>query len=164
MDADGRVDLPTRILQDLDWVIASMHPPVLPPTAYEDVTDIWLRVAENPDIDVIGHCGDGRYHYDRDKVVRAFAAHGKIVEINAHSLSVRPGSPENCREIARLCMRYGVPVVVSTDAHFYTEIGRFSPALDLLAELSFPAELILNADTERFASVVTQKTGRTQFV
>ena len=57
-------------------------------------------------------------------------------------------------------MKYGVPVVVSSDAHFAGCVGSFSHALAMLESIHFPEELILNADEERFAQVLRRK--RTQ--
>ena len=160
----GEVDLPPRILRKLELVIASMHAPIFPPPGRETVTQTYLNLAQNPDVDVIGHCGDSRFDFNHEPVLRAFAENGKVVEINAHSFDARPGSRENCPKIARLCAEYGVNIVVSTDAHFYTDIGNFKNSLDCLEQIGFPEELILNADEERFKAFITSKTGRTEYV
>lgn len=164
IDVDGEVDLPHRTLKKLELVIASMHVPTFAPPGREIVTQTYLNVAANEDVDIIGHCGDSRFDFEHEPVIRAFAEHGKVVEINAHSFEARPGSRENCPKIARLCAEYGVRVVVSTDAHFYTAIGSFQNALDCLENLHFPEDLILNADEERFRKFLTAKTGRTEYV
>ncbi len=159
MDYNGTLDLSSEDLSPLDWVIASFHPPCCKPGTMEEHTNAWLQIAENPLVDVIGHCGDGRYTFDYDKVIRRFGETGKIVEINANSFKVRPGSGYNCREIAKCCKKYSVPVVLSSDAHFYLDVGAVSQSAHLLEELSFPEELILNADTRRFLQVASEKTG-----
>ena len=84
----------------------------------EQSTKMWLNVAQNPHVDVIGHCGDENYRFDYERVIPEFAKYGKIVEINAASYRSRPSSINNCVEIARLCAKYGVPLVLSSDAHF----------------------------------------------
>ncbi len=164
INIDGEVDLPHRILRRLELVIASMHSPVFPPPGKDAVTQTYLNLAQNPDVDVIGHCGDSRFDFDYAPVLRAFAENGKVVEINAHSFDARPGSRENCPKIARLCAEYGVRIVVSTDAHFYTDIGNFQNSLDCLEQIHFPEELILNADEDRFRSYITSRTGRNEYV
>lgn len=157
---DGTVDLPENILADLDWVIASMHRFLCPDGLGEDAyTQMWLKVAENPLVDVIGHMGQPCYPCDYDRVVKAFAQHNKIVEINAGSFRVRKGSEINCLNIARLCKEYGVDVVVSTDAHFCTTIGEIEDAARLLEEAEFPEERILNADYQRFCKALEQRKG-----
>lgn len=161
LDERGTLDLPAEILDKLDLVIASMHTPTFPPIDPDAHTRAWLSVAENPSVDIIGHAGDSRYAFDYETVLRAFKKHGKVLEINTHSFRVRKGSYENCRVIARLMKQYEIPAVVSTDAHFAPYVGKCEPSLDVLRDVDFPEELVLNADVHRFARWVSQKSGRT---
>lgn len=155
MDYDGALDLKDGLLRKLEWVIASMHSTNLVPSGIpDDCTRAWLAVAKNPLVDVIGHCGDDRYRFDYEYVLRAFKEHGKIVEINSHSFGVRPGSHANCARIARLCADMEIPVVVSSDAHHASRVGEFDEALSMLSEAGFPERLILNADREQFFAAV----------
>ena len=160
LDYDGRLDIPDDTLNWLDWVIASLHDLVIAPASMAEHTACWLAIAANPLVDVIGHCGDPRYAFDLDTVMPAFKQYGKIVEINSHSFTGRAGSAEGCRQVALACMKYEVPVVVSSDAHFVSHVGYFKEALEMLDSISFPESLILNADEERFAAVIRAK--RTQ--
>lgn len=157
LDASGALDIPDRTLAQLDWVIASMHPPVFPPQDSDAHTAAWLSVIQNPHVDVLGHCGDGRFPCDYEAVVRACADKGTIIEINSHSFFNRPGSDRICREVALLCKRFGTSIVVSSDAHFCSSIGAFDDALRMLEEIDFPEELILNADFDRFADAVKKR-------
>ena len=160
LDDLGALDLPADILDRLDLVIASMHTPTFPPTNVEAHTRAWLAIAENPSVDIIGHAGDARFPFDYETVLRAFKKFDKVVEINTHSFRVRKGSYENCRTIARLMKKYEIPAVVSTDAHFAPYVGKCEPSLDVLRDVDFPEELVLNADARRFAEWVSQKSGR----
>ena len=160
LDYTGKLDMPDDILDWLDWVIASLHDLVIKPSTREKHTACWLAVAANPLVDVIGHCGDPRYSFDLDVVMPALKKHGKIVEINSHSFEGRAGSAEGCRRVALACMKYGVPIVVSSDAHFVNHIGYFKEALQMLESIRFPQELILNADEKRFEALIRAK--RTQ--
>ena len=160
MDYAGRLDLSDSILERMEWVVASMHGVVLKPATSAEHTAGWLAVAENPLVDVIGHCGEAAFLFEHEPVVKAFAQNGKIVEINSHSFAIRAGAKENCAQIAKLCAQYRVPVVVSSDAHFCSYVGRFDSAVKMLEEISFPQELILNADYNRFLRVAQQKSGR----
>lgn len=161
LDDSGALDLPPEVLNRLDLVIASMHTPTFPPADVETHTRAWLNVAANPSVDIIGHAGDGRFAFDYEPVIRAFKQHGKVVEINTHSFRVRKGSYENCRAIVRLMKKYEVPAVVSTDAHFAPYVGKVEPSLEVLRDVDFPEELVLNADAARFARWVSEKSGRT---
>lgn len=68
-----------------------------------------MKVAENPHVDVIGHCGRGNYPFDHEKVIRAFKEYGKIVEINNATLQ-KSANHAACTDIARVCKRLEVPV------------------------------------------------------
>ncbi|RGX56585.1 MULTISPECIES: phosphatase [Anaerotruncus] len=160
LDYEGSLDVKPSHLEKLGWVIASYHDVTCPHASIADHTAGWIAVAKNPLVDVIGHCGDERFRFDYEAGVQAFAKYGKIVEINAHSFDCRPGASENCREIALLCKKYRVPVVCSSDAHFFTHIGETKAAEEMLCEIDFPEELILNANYDRFLSVAREKTGR----
>lgn len=162
LDYQGTLDIPDTDLNRLDWVIASYHTVCCEPGSKQEHTNGWLSVASNPLVDVIGHCGDARFDFDFDTVIAAFAQYGKIVEINAHSFDCRPGSKKRCREVALLCKKYKVPVVCSSDAHFYTQIGKVQPALDMLREIEFPEEMILNIDVERFQKIAQEKSPKKQ--
>ncbi len=154
MGYDGEFDLEDKLLGEMGLVIASMHTTNLEPLAKEDHTRGWLRVAENPLVDVIGHCGDMRYDFDRQRVLRAFKENGKIVEINAHSFDVRPGTYLSCEQIARMCAKLEIPVFVSSDAHHEDQIGKVALALEMLERIGFPERLVLNAEEERFFSAI----------
>lgn len=157
IDYNGAVDMPADILDWLDWVVASMHITALAPVGVKEHTSAWIGVAENPSIDVIGHSDDNRFPFDVDSVVRAFARYDKIVEVNEQSPIIRPGSEEMCKQILKCCMKYSVPVVVSSDAHFVDKIGVFDRSLALLDELRFPQDLVLNADEKRFSQLLAKK-------
>ena len=77
--------------------------------------------------------------------------------------TVRPGAHYNCREIARCCAKYQVPVVVSSDAHFCMDVGNVAASVAMLEEIGFPEELVLNADYDRFLEVVRKKTGALKY-
>lgn len=156
-DFDGTLDLPERALSALDVVIASMHDGVMPYGTPEQITEAWLQVAKNPLVDIIGHCGSPQYAFDLEKVIPAFAEHGKIVEINEGTFRVRHKSLENCAAIARLCARHGVRVVVNSDAHYLTQVGRLDSAIALLEEIAFPKELIINSSRERLEAFLQTK-------
>lgn len=150
MDTSGRLDIEDKLLKNLEVVIASFHTPCFAPNqAPETVTEAWLNTLDNENVDILGHMGDGRYKCDYEKVVKKAKETGKIIEINNHSFKVRAGSSENCREIALLCKKYQVPVVLSTDAHFSGEIGIVPNSVKLLEDIDFPEDLILNTSLKK---------------
>ena len=156
-DYNGALDVPERTLQQLDIRIASMHDSTMPYGTVEQITEAWAAVAQNPLIDIIGHCGSPQYAFDYERVIPLFAEHGKIVEINEGTFNVRRKSLETCAEIARLCAKHGVRVVVDSDAHYLSYVGRMDRAVALLEEVQFPKELIINSSRERFEAFLETK-------
>ncbi len=161
-DYEGSLDIPESDLKKLDWVVASIHsccmPEAIEPTR-ELCTQLWLQVAKNPYVRVIGHSGSPVYAYDYEKVIPEFGRNGKLVEINSHSFEVRADYIPNCVTIARLCMKYRVPVIVNSDAHFSASVLDCSAGLQMLEEIGFPEELIVNASEERFSEYLRTHTG-----
>lgn len=148
LDFAGRIDLGERALRRLDIGIASFHEICLPPGRPDQQTTAWEAIIQNPYIDILGHSGRGDYPFDIDHVVRMCGQHNKIIEINNHTLDQKQNH-EACLEIAKSCLRHGVSVILSSDAHFSGHIGRVGKAEALLTEIGFPDELILNRSFER---------------
>lgn len=157
LDDSGNIDLPEEVLRGLDWVIASFHAPACAPQTMEYHTRAYLNIAKNPYVDVIGHSGTELFHYDYEQAIKAFKEYEKIVEINNESFVLRAGAKKNCAKIARLCKKYEVTVVVDSDSHFATKIGKVETALSMLEEIDFPERLILNTDEERFFGYIKKK-------
>ncbi len=114
--ADGSLDYPDEVLQDLDWVIASVHSAM--GQSAEVMTDRIIRAMHNPYVTVIGHLSTRLIGQrepisaDFDAIFRAAAETGTALEINA--------SPErlDLRDVHVLRAReLGVLLVISTDAH-----------------------------------------------
>lgn len=154
---DGTLDMPDEILNWLDWVIASMHSSALKPKSERDHTEAWIAVARNPLVDVIGHCDDIHFSFDIEAVIPEFAKNEKIVEVNNQSEIVRKGSKDFAKRIFTECKKNDVKIVVSSDGHYDGAIARFDRSLQLLKEIDYPEELIINADEEKFKQIIQQK-------
>ncbi|MDR2527568.1 MAG: phosphatase [Synergistaceae bacterium] len=158
LNMDAELDADERLLSPLDWVIASLHEIIAPPSTPAIHTEMYLRLADNPMVDMIGHPESTTYPFDYDRVIREFGAKGKIVEINNyHAFHQSPKNTQNCEEIARLCMKHGVTVAVNSDAHICHRVGETALALAMLERIGFPEELVLNAAVERVLAHVQKK-------
>lgn len=147
IDFEGGVDMSERTLRCLDLGIASMHPPCLTPGTLKEHTRSYLKVMENPYVDIIGHPDDGRYPVDMEALVRGARETGTLLEVNNNSLDprcFRANTRENDIKMLDLCMKHQVPVVINSDAHADTLVGRHDFAQELIQELEFPEELIVN--------------------
>ena len=148
MDSEGTLDIPEKFLKNLDWVVASIHRELL--LTFEQATSAWLNIAENPYVDMIGHCEQAEHFFDYEKVVKKFTENNKVVELNANSAYVRPSGKENMVTLALTCKKYNCKVAVNSDAHSIYRIADVQPILDLLDKIEYPKELIINITWENF--------------
>jgi putative hydrolase len=118
-----------------------------------------MGVITNPDIDCLGHPGNPLYPCDYEKIVKACAENGKVVEVNSQSFKVRKGSDRNCRIIAELCIKYGVQMALNSDGHFMSYVGNVKPSIDLLEDLHCPEELVINSSWERLRDYFLKRRG-----
>ncbi len=157
MDFNGRLDVDDELLSELDLVIASFHPPCIEAGSTSDHTRTLSSVCENPRVHIIGHPGDSQYGFDLLEIVRASKATSTLLEINNTSLtpaSFRPGGKKIIKEILTLCALEETPVVLGSDAHFSSDVGRFTEALALIQDVGFPEELIVNFSVKSFSKYV----------
>lgn len=153
MDPDGTVDLPQKTCQDLDIVIASIHPPCygLEHTEKEN-TRAYVETMKKPYINIIGHPDDGRFPIDYEVLVKTAKETGTLLELNNSSLrpqSSRQGTRENMLTLLDLCKQYDVPVTTGSDAHVDVDAGNFGNIEDVLKHCEFPKDLIVTTDFEK---------------
>lgn len=146
-DYSGNIDFPDNECAALDWIIGSVHTDILPSADIEKNTSTYLGLAKNPYIDVIGHCANVKFPFEHKKAIKTFKEYDKLVEINESTLLWK-NSESLYREIIPICKKYDVSVIVNTDAHFFTAVGKADRSLRLLAEFDYPPNLIVNLDRD----------------
>ena len=113
IDLNGTLDINETERRDVNWLVASIHNLGLPglenPTV-EKCTQLWLNIAHDPKVNVIGHSGSPEFRYDYETVIPEFGRSHKLFE---------------------------------------TQVKDHTAALEMLREIAFPEELILNANTNR---------------
>ena len=162
LDLGGTLVFPNRIIElfQLEVVIASVHPDVpigKPWETKSQHTEAYIRVLENPLVDILGHSGTPEFSYDIDKVLLTAKRLDKMIEVNNSTFTVRPQSLENCKKIALRCKELGVYITIGSDAHVCYDVGRFDAALKMLREIDFPEALIANASLERFIGILNKR-------
>lgn len=156
-DFQGNLDVPENALRNLDFCIASMHMPTLHgEPSVEKCTEAYLKMADNPYINMIAHSGSPYYKYDYETVIRRFAQEGKLIEINNSSIKHKADFVPNCIEIAKLCKKHKCRISVDTDAHFITQLGRADEALKMLEDIEFPESLVVNASVENLNAYLSE--------
>lgn len=113
---DGALDFDDELLETFDYVVASVHSHFA--MSQEEMTARVVRAVSHPRVTMLGHATgrlllrrDG-YKVDLDAVLKAAAAHGTLVEINAdpHRLDL---DWVHCKRAKAL----GVRLVINPDAH-----------------------------------------------
>jgi len=114
--ADGTLDLPDGILDELDLVVCSVHYNFK--LSKEKQTERVIRAMDNPRVNIFGH-PTGRlinerppYEIDLEKVMRAAVERGCFLELNAHPdrLDLDDVHCQRAKEM-------GLKIALSTDAH-----------------------------------------------
>ncbi len=159
LSEDGEIDIDEKRLKKLDYVIASFHEECFAPSSPEVHTKAYENILKNPYVNTLGHAGNGAYPFDYEAIISKCNQYGKLFEINNHSFKIRRGSTENCREIALLCKKYRVPVVVSSDAHISFDVGTFDTSVSMLQSIDFPEELILNSNINLLREYFLKRSG-----
>ena len=161
---DGSVDIPpdkeSIYYNILEWVNVSFHVQTFTPSTSAEHTKAFLNVLKNPYVDVLCHPESPKFDFDFNEVAKACAEEGRLMELNECRVERGGIACERYKKILGSCVRYGTRIIVSSDAHFYTHIGQFEPALALLREIGFPEELIVNADEERFLQYIKSRNER----
>ncbi len=157
-DDKGTLDIyDPGIYKCVQWVNASMHYPLMMPADKAEHTRAYLAVLQNPHVDVICHSESEQYDYDFDAVAKECANQGKLIEVNVSRLHRSNSSWHRYEMILEACEKYGTNIVVNSDAHFYTAIGAFDAAEQLISGLGFPEKLIFNIDEDRVLTYLKNK-------
>jgi putative hydrolase len=157
LDTDGSLDLDEDYLEQLHFVYAGLHEICFPPMDEAGNTRALLAALSEPFVDAVSHPGNPLYPVDIGRVVSAAKEFGKAIEINNSSFRVRKGSHESCLEFARLCADTGTLVVCGSDAHYWSDVGRFDMALAIIKDAQVPRELVINASSASFEAFLLRR-------
>ena len=113
---DGQVDYDDELLEQLDWVVGSVHTSFR--MAEKEMTARIVAAMEHPLVDAIGH-PTGRligrrepYAVDVDKLIEAAVRTGTFLEINAN-----PNRRDLNDIYVREAARAGAKILIDSDAH-----------------------------------------------
>ncbi|MBO7118734.1 MAG: phosphatase [Bacteroidaceae bacterium] len=157
LDTKGTLDLDEYYYKRLDIRIAGIHLLCWEGGTVEENTQGMINAIRNPWTQIISHPGDGTAELLFEPIVLAAKESKTLLEINNSSLNPcrnKETALVNNLEILRLCKRYEVPVVLSSDAHISCAIADYGFIWPLLQETDFPDGLILNYDTECFLQYI----------
>lgn len=152
LDYSGTIDLKPWLLKRLDYGIASIHDLCYKVGSAEENTAATIGAMKNPYVQIIGHPDNGRIPLDYPAIVKAAKEHHVLLEVNNSSLkphSPRPGARENYYVMLKLCREMNVPIIMSSDSHCAADSGVHNYAIELLEEMEFPEELVVNTDLRK---------------
>ena len=127
--ADGELDMPDDVLEELDIVVISVHS--FMSQDKRTMTDRVLRAMSHPMVDILAH-PTGRqinkrepFALDVEAVLEAAAELSVAVELNANPrrLDLKDTHVQRAKDL-------GVPVVISTDAHYVSELDNMRFGVD----------------------------------
>lgn len=157
LDGGQIYDLGEKYRQSLKFSIASFHEETHKTGDIVENTKSLDNILRNPIVDCLGHLGNANFPFDMEHIISQCNKYDKIVEINNNSFSARRGSDKNCIEIAKLCKKYNVNIVLTSDSHVSFTIGNVDTSKGVIEEVDFPRELILNTDTNRLRAYFLRK-------
>ncbi|HET9461366.1 MAG TPA: PHP domain-containing protein, partial [Gaiellaceae bacterium] len=153
--ADGMLDVADDVLEQLDWVIASLH------TSFDrSPTERILGAMDNPHVDCIGHLTGRRLlkrqgaAVDVERVVEHAVVTGTALEVNSQAdrLDMRDTH-------ARLAGEAGVRIPITTDAHSIGALGFAELGVAQARRAWLTKEQILNTRSWREIEKLRKRNG-----
>ncbi len=155
---DGSLDYDDELLDELDWVVASVH------TSFrigpERMTERIVRAVSHPLVDCLGH-PTGRlllrrepYDVDMEAIVTEAAAAGTMIEINGN-----PNRRDLNERHVRTATEAGVRIAINTDAHRVRTLANMAYGVATARRGGLTAAQVANARSWRSFNAL-RKPGR----
>ena len=149
---DGTLSLDDKHLNYLDYAIAGIHLLCFKNEGRTKNTDNLIACMKHPKVYFISHPDDDKTPLDYERLVKAAKDYHVALEVNNSSL-LHPDRRLNCfdnyKKMLELCMQLQAPIIVDSDAHDPSAVGQLDKALELLNNLNFDEDLILNNDIDK---------------
>lgn len=157
IDFEGTLDMPEKILQRMELVIAGLHNLCTEAGTVSENTRAVINAIMNPFVDIIAHPDNPYYTVDYDEIAAAAAEYGKALELNNSSPIARKGCEENTIRVAEKAKKYKTKLSCGSDAHISFDVGNFSIVEKIIEDLQIPEELIINTSKERVLSFLNSR-------
>ena len=157
---DGTLSLEEKVISKLDYAIAGIHTLCYEDAGREKNTENVIACMRHPKVKLISHPDDDHTPLDYEILARGARDTGTALEVNNSSLvkkKRRLNCYDNYRRMLRWCEKLSVPVIVDSDAHDPSWVGRLDLAEELLREVGFPEELVLNTDEKRLCAFLLDR-------
>lgn len=81
-------------------------------------------------------------------------AHKKFIEFSNDKIKTGRISEADAYKIAALCKDFEVPIIVTSGARLFSDVGDFSEVFKILEKVDFPQKLILNEKKSKFMDYI----------
>lgn len=153
----GGLDVSKRMMEFLDFAIASFHEPVFTPVDEVTHTKAVINTIESGMCQIVGHLGNPNFPVNYEDVVRAARDNNVLIEINNSSFShSRVGSEQNCLQIMQWVERLDWKVVFSSDAHVAFHLGEVSHCLEKASMVGLSLDRVVNRDANTFLAFLAE--------
>lgn len=158
LDYKGTLDLKPEHIKHLDLRIAGIHFQCYKPGSIDENTTAIINAIKNPDIDIISHPDDGHCPLDYEAVVKAAKEYHTLLELNNNALrsSSRLNVAQNQETLMKLSMKYDVPMICGSDAHYMNDIANYTCIEPIIKKVNFPDKLIINYDSKKFEEYINE--------
>ena len=142
----------------LDLRIAGIHFQCYKPGSIDENTTAIINAIKNADIDIISHPDDGHCPLDYEAVVKAAKEYHTLLELNNNALrsSSRLNVAQNQETLMKLSMKYDVPMICGSDAHYMNDIANYTCIEPIIKKVNFPDKLIINYDSKKFEEYINE--------
>lgn len=153
----GRLSLKQEYIDRLDYAIVGIHRQCYEDAGKEQNTNNLIECMKNEKVRFVSHPDDDHNPLDYEILVPAAKKYNIALEVNNSSLvkgKQRLNCIQNYKTMLELCMRYGVNIIVNSDAHDPSWVAEFGLAYKLLEDLKFDEDLILNNNLEKVKNFI----------
>lgn len=162
----GELSLQQEYIDYLDYAIVGIHRQCYEDEGREKNTDNLIKCMKNEKVCFVSHPDDDHTPLNYARLVQAALKYHAALEVNNSSLvkkEYRLNCYENYRTMLKLCKEYRVPIIVNSDAHDPSWVGKLDLAIQLLEEMEMDEELILNNDVEKLKKFIGVRKHKTIF-
>lgn len=151
-DTWGNLDMPEKLLHELDIVIAGFHNSTgYGGSSVSENTAALVKAIEKNRITVIAHIGDPRFPYpvDLEDSIAAATERGVLIEINQSALHTwKKANVAHYERVLELLIKYHAPLLMNSDSHISYSVGVMTECERLLTQYNLDPASTINYSQE----------------
>lgn len=154
----AEMDIPINTISDADFSMISFYQESFPNFVPDGnkISQTFKNCILSCNVDGIGQFTFGRATVDLRDLILFCKNNNKFIELSNDKLKNKKVSEADVYKIATLCKDFDVPIIVTSGARLYSDVGNFGQILNTLSEIEFPQKLILNESMDKFIDFVNK--------